>query len=237
MQPLTMMLEPQHCQATPAIAPYRDPSHGDAIIRSSDDAGFHVYKRRIADISSVFSDIFSLPITSKPVINVSETSKVWKKLLPICHLDEEPTLTLEDVRSLYEAGRKYIMVGVMSRMKVLLSTSEFLDQKPFVVYALACLFNVPSLPRSAAKRTLLLPVFPADTPDFSSVSGRAVYQLLDYRRRCGSAAQAAVTITPGKYTLPAFFTHNVRHHLGTTCGLPDCEKLAPVISVRYLALD
>lgn len=36
--------------------------------------------------------------------------------------------------------------------------------------------------------------------------------------------------------LRAYLAYSVRHHLGT-CGLPEWEKLAPFISVQYLAVD
>ena len=185
---------------------FRDPSVGDLIIRTSDDVDFHVDRRRLADASPVFSDMFSLPNAplteegepEKALVRVSEPSSTWEKLLPICYLTEaDESSMVSELLQLWEVGRKYHIAGVVSRMRGLLYSAFHLDDKPFVVYALACALDMPSVARVAAKRTLQYPVFP-DTPEFAAISARALYQLLDYRRRCGEAAGAVFTTGPAK---------------------------------------
>lgn len=188
----------------PQASPYRDPAAGDVIIRTSDGIEFHIHRRRISDISSVFADKFSLPTYTstaanyekkqKPVIDVSESSKVWEKLLPLCYLANEPSFSLEDIRLLIEAGRKYDIPGVTTRMRALLFGQHFLEHHPFVVYALACVGGFEYVARAAARRTLSLPVYPEHAEEFSCITGEALYRLFEYRKRCGLAA-SAVTYT------------------------------------------
>ncbi|RDX45517.1 hypothetical protein OH76DRAFT_943534 [Lentinus brumalis] len=198
--------------------PYRDPSVGDLIIRTSDNVDFHIHHRRIADVCPIFADMATLsdtpsnPISNsgemeKAVVHVSETSRVWEKLLPICYLAEEPSLALEDIQNILEAGRKYAMAGVASRMRMALLLSDFLEQKPFSVYALACAAGFDDVARLAARRTLRFPIYPQDTPEFATVTARALYRLFDYRQRCGIAASAVVTWRVGStIRIPAWMS-------------------------------
>ena len=217
--------------------PYRDPSVGDLIIRTSDGIEFHVHRRRIADASPVFADMFLLPDGAstdqekqeKALVDVSESSKIWEKLLSICYLEDSPP-RMEDLMHLWEAGRKYNIAGVMNRMKGFLNSSFYMDEKPFAVYALACALDVPEVARAAARRSLLHPVFPYDTPEFSAVSGRAVFQLLDYRRRCGAAAKAIVNLRHANWRnpLPAWCSESEIRGEFRTCGSTACHNQSPV---------
>ncbi|KAI0357900.1 hypothetical protein OH77DRAFT_1519208 [Trametes cingulata] len=169
---------------------YRDPSVGDLIIRTSDGVDFHVHQRRLADVSPVFSDMFSLPqptsgkerADEKPVIGVSEGSVLWSKLLPILYVAEEPDLSLEDIRDLLEAGRKYDMPGIRSRMKTHLLQAAFLERRPYSVYALACGAGFEDVKLAAARSTLRMSEPEPGAQDFlPAESGRAMYKLLEYR--------------------------------------------------------
>ncbi|CDO74336.1 hypothetical protein BN946_scf184850.g8 [Trametes cinnabarina] len=85
---------------TAPLPAYRDPSEGDVVIRTSDQVDFHVDQRRLVDVSTVFADILSIPqppstgsaSVKKPVIDVSESSALWYKLLPLIYNDSEPLL-------------------------------------------------------------------------------------------------------------------------------------------------
>ena len=48
-------------QPTGEHASYRDPAHGDFVVRTSDLVEFHVDRARLAFASSVFADMFSIP--------------------------------------------------------------------------------------------------------------------------------------------------------------------------------
>ncbi|KAI0633994.1 hypothetical protein C8Q77DRAFT_1156856 [Trametes polyzona] len=181
---------------------YQDSSIGDLIIRTSDQVDFYVLGRRIADVSPIFSAMFSLPQAPKdaqegegrPVVDVSEPSAVWKKLLPLIHVDVEPELSLEDIRALTEASRKYELPGVRSRMRIHLLRPALLEERPFDMYAFACAQGLEDVALAAARLTLRLPTVPPAASDFAHVSGRAVVRLLQYRRDCVNAARAAIAV-------------------------------------------
>ncbi|KAI0365022.1 hypothetical protein BV20DRAFT_1056765 [Pilatotrama ljubarskyi] len=194
-------------------SPYRDPSVGDLIIRTSDGVDFHVHRRRVADASSVFSDMFTHPqpaadeakAGSKPVVEVSERSGVWSKLLPIIYVAEEPYLTLEDVRDLLEAGRKYKMPGTRSRMKTHLLRPEFLEAQPYPVYALAVTAGLEDVARVAARRTLRVASPGTAAQGFilpTDAAGRAMYKLMEYRAAACLRAVDAVKINSQSITQP-----------------------------------
>ncbi|KAI0689754.1 hypothetical protein C8T65DRAFT_834557 [Cerioporus squamosus] len=193
--------------SSPKHLPYRDPSIGNLIIRTSDGIDFHLHHRRIADVCPIFADMATLPDRlvdasssagdkEKAVVQVSETSKVWEKLLPICHLTEEPPLSLEDIQCLLEAARKYDMVGVASRMRTALLHPDFLEKKPYAVYALACAGGFEDVAQRAARRTLRYSIYPEDCPEYTSITGRAFFRLFEYRQECGLAASSAVLSSP-----------------------------------------
>ncbi|TBU52884.1 hypothetical protein BD310DRAFT_201020 [Dichomitus squalens] len=191
-------------------APYRDPSVGDLILRSSDGVDFYVHGQRLGDVSPVFSGMISRPrnpsLPEREVVLVSEASVIWERLLPMCYLHEVPAIALGDMRQLWEAGRKYGLVGVMGWIQALLFNSSYLHSDPFVVYSLACVFGMAPLARLAAKHTLRFPEIP-DISEFAFINGRAVYHLCVYRKKCGIAAQAAVTHkTKGRSYLPEWCT-------------------------------
>ncbi|KAI0689755.1 hypothetical protein C8T65DRAFT_672602 [Cerioporus squamosus] len=223
--------------------PYRDASVGDLIIRTSDDVEFHVHHRRVADVCPIFADMATLPDhpsdtgeREKAVVQVSETSKVWEKLLPICHLAEEPPLSLGDIQNLLEAGRKYGMTGVASRMRTALLHPDFLEKKPYAVYALACAGGFEDVALLAAQRTLRFPIYPQDSPEFASITGRALYRLFDYRQRCGIAASAVVaseTTSGGIFYCPPSITYP-EICKAQTCGRNGSRCATPSTAAYFL---
>ncbi|TBU38733.1 hypothetical protein BD309DRAFT_971250 [Dichomitus squalens] len=210
-------------------ARYRDPSVGDLILRSSDGVDFYVHGQRLGDVSPVFSGMISLPrnpsLPEREVVLVSEASGIWERLLPMCYLHEVPAIALGDMRQLWEAGRKYGLVGVMGWIQALLSNSSYLHSDPFVVYSLACVFGMAPLARLAAKHTLRFPEVP-DIPEFAFINGRVVYHLYVYRKKCGIAAQAAVTHkTKGRSYLPEWCTEMK----GIRSEISACSATCPLI--------
>ncbi|RPD55408.1 hypothetical protein L227DRAFT_588488 [Lentinus tigrinus ALCF2SS1-6] len=162
--------------AAPQHQPYRDSAIGDVIIRTSDGVC------PVIDASPVFADMFALGREAA----AADGEKPDIALLPFCHLAEEPPITLDDISLLLEAGRKYRMVAV---------TWQFLYEKPFAVYTLACMTGVPRVAALAARRTLAGPLYLEYAKEYRYVSGLALYNLLDFRRRCGIAAADVVSIT------------------------------------------
>ncbi|EIW53671.1 uncharacterized protein TRAVEDRAFT_52789 [Trametes versicolor FP-101664 SS1] len=214
--------------------PYRDPSVGDLTIRTSDKIEFHVHRRRIADVSPVFSDMFSLPgppadgKIEKQVVDVSEPSAIWSKLLPLVHVDE-PTLSLADIYNLLVASDKYQMTGIKNRMRTHLLRSDVLDDSPYAVYALACYGCFEDVAGVAARRTLKLPVYPQTVPEFAYVSGRAIYRLLEYRQKCAAAARAAIKVVPTTPATSSFTWLSNGCPDSKTCDTRVCRRTSIVV--------
>ncbi|KAI0672524.1 hypothetical protein C8Q78DRAFT_757088 [Trametes maxima] len=212
---------------------YHDPSIGDLCIRTSDGVEFHVEKRRIADASSVFSDMISFPqvpsegpnslADGKPVVSVSEASATWENLLAILLPPNDPDLTLEDIGDLLEAGKKYALhESFFVSMKYRLWNSRFLENNPLYVYALACGHGFRSVAQEAARYSLQIPVLvlaePSKLPAFRLLSGVAIYHLLDFRKHCANAAVARVRVKHG-----ARYPWIGRGHIIKGCSDPLCS--------------
>lgn len=217
-----------HLPAYPSdYSPYRDPRVGDIILRTSDGIQLYVHRRRIVDASTVFADMFSLASPSliasekKRTIDVSESSTVWEKLLPFVYLAEEPTLALDDIHALIEAGKKYHIPGVTSHVRFQLFRPDFLEQQPLAVYALACSAGYIDVARAAARRTLRIPIYPTFTKELSHVTGNAVYNLLEFRRKCGIAASSAVMVK-NERGIPEWMESNITTGMGV-CNAPICK--------------
>ncbi|RPD70734.1 hypothetical protein L226DRAFT_574618 [Lentinus tigrinus ALCF2SS1-7] len=170
-----------------------------------------------------------------PVIDASpvfaDIGAVWEKLLPFCHLAEEPPITLDDISLLLEAGRKYRMVAVTWRMCAYLCHPEFLYEKPFAVYTLACMTGVPRVAALAARRTLAGPLYLEYAKEYRYVSGLALYNLLDFRRRCGIAAADVVSITSSNQ-VPAWMQSSPVLLDMKTCGSGACYAAGRIVYVH-----
>ena len=58
--------------------------------------------------------MFSLPkrdkaSSDKPIVDVQEATTVWTHILSFCYFRPRPSLTIDDVHALLEAGHKYQM--------------------------------------------------------------------------------------------------------------------------------
>ncbi|KAI0654182.1 hypothetical protein C8Q70DRAFT_541143 [Cubamyces menziesii] len=184
-------------------APYQDPAQGDLILRTSDGIQYHVLQRRLADVSPVFSNIFLRlsPLSEgeeleEPVVDVSEPSCAWIKVLPLVYNAKEPDLSLEDIGNVIGITKTYRMEGVQSRMRTHLLGRNFVDTDPHTVYLLACAGGFEDIARIAARAwTLYVPNKLPETSAYDAVSGRTIYRLLEYRRRCAQAAVAAIKVS------------------------------------------
>lgn len=184
---------------------YRNPRVGDLIIRTTaDEVDFHVYKAIIAAASVVFTDMLSIPQPSpattgdsdKPSVDVAESSVVWETLIMLCYAPRPPTPEdfedLDAVRAILDAGVKYRMDVAVEYARLGLLLPRFVEEKPFVVYALGCAYKLPDVTRAAARHSLRLPIYFEYSKELDLLSPRAYHHLFDYRRECGAVAQMLV---------------------------------------------
>lgn len=184
-----------------APAPFNKPT-ADLILRSSDSVGFRVRKAILAEASSVFEDMFSLPSIPQthdpdsdacgvPVVEVTEGSRTLECLLRLCYpVDEMPLRTLGQASGLLEAARKYAMDGALRYLGQRLLS--FAEASPVQVFALAVRFELEHEVELAAARAFLN--FSASNDrlrglkDLRHISASAYLSLLDYRDSCATAA-------------------------------------------------
>ena len=180
------------------LAQYRNHDHGDLILRTSDNVDFHVVHHRLADSLIPFDPTLPQPrnngIAEKAVVTVSESSKVWEHIIPICHVtaSEAPLSDLDIIHELLKTAEKYGLEDMMpSHMRYILLQPELLDKDPYRVYAVAHAHGIFDVALVAAQRTLSHPFTHCDNFEaLSCISASTYLALLQYRKRCGMAAKA-----------------------------------------------
>nr|VWP00624.1 Efflux pump DEP3 (Depudecin biosynthesis cluster protein 3) [Ganoderma boninense] len=231
---------------------YLNPTTGDLIIRTPnpDSTDFHVHRCIIANLSPVFADMFSLPAPGacdtagpdKPVVDVQEPAAVWTHILSFCHFAPRPSsLTIDDVHALLEAARKYQMPGVTDWMRRTLA-DEFVDKQPLSAFGLACAYKLDDLARRAARASLLLPANFAFVKELDLIPTRQYHRLLEYRRRCLSAARTILSWESGSWRSPSWLSdmsdigrYNRALHVLRSLNKP--SKLGPHVGREYQVND
>ncbi|OAX40164.1 hypothetical protein K503DRAFT_21762 [Rhizopogon vinicolor AM-OR11-026] len=185
-----------------ANAPFDNLANCDIILRSADGVNFHVFKLILSLVSPVFQGMFMLPqgisqpdASSVPVVPMAESSTTLESLLLLCYPAATPTFdSLDDVKAVLEAARKYVMITVLGRAKDLVF-AQFLPTDSLGLYALSCMFGWQQHARMAAIRTLEINLKDLGRPggEFAGmrdISAFDYHKLLVYHYECGIAAQA-----------------------------------------------
>lgn len=218
-------------QALANYHPFTNPASGDVIICTPDQTRFYVHRVIIANASPVFADMFSFPQPisngEKPVVDVTESDKVWHLLLEFCYLrTDEPSLPLHDILGLLEAARKYRMAAITAWMRRTLSRPENAELQALRTYAIACAYYLPDVARLAARGYLSVnlrlpsPVGHKKATELDFISATQYARLLDYHRRCSDAAVAALTLTFEHGSLPSL----VLMHQAVVGGCRRCRS-------------
>ncbi|EIW53683.1 uncharacterized protein TRAVEDRAFT_52800 [Trametes versicolor FP-101664 SS1] len=180
--------------------PFNDPASGDFIIRAPSGKKFYVDRSIIVNASPIFRDMFSLPPCSsdgeKPVVDVTESSTVWRLLLQFCYLrTDEPLLPLAMIRILLEAAKKYQMAAVKTWMQRTLSRPDYVHYSVALrTYAIACAYGLPDVARLAARGyRKAFDDKEQQGEELDLISARQYKHLLDYHERCCAAAQTAIS--------------------------------------------
>ncbi|KZP19336.1 hypothetical protein FIBSPDRAFT_744018, partial [Athelia psychrophila] len=152
--------------ATDASAPFDDPK-ADVILRSSDNVDFRCHKLLLSLASAFFEGMFLLPQPSAEgddakkdglhVVPMEERALVLETILRLCHpssIGLPPVMDLGDIKSLFDAARKYAMEEAEKIIRSTLVSAPFLEKKPLRVYVIACVLRLTSEARIAAAATL-----------------------------------------------------------------------------------
>ncbi|OCH91530.1 hypothetical protein OBBRIDRAFT_775130, partial [Obba rivulosa] len=170
-------------------------SIADTVLRTADDVDFRVHSVILAEASTVFKTMFSLPqpeqvtrdhasqsVDGRPIITITETSEVMDSLLRLIYPVADPVLpTLQTVRPVLAAALKYGMEEATSLMKKALCS--FGEENPLGVWAVACTLRLEKEARKAAEWSMKLPeildvdVFP---PEMGEVSAWTYHRLAMY---------------------------------------------------------
>lgn len=174
----------------------------DAVLRTSDNVEFHVWKGILIEASPVFADMFEISgnsqhvslsggddpsaRTSLPSVTILEPSTVIDTLLRTCYPLPRPTFaSLDTLKPVLAAAHKYQMEGVLELLKEELSKHAHLA--PLRVYVIAMRFDRPDAAGVAARH--FLAQTPADeyVSELEDCSAGTYHRLLAYRKQCAQA--------------------------------------------------
>ncbi|TFY79738.1 hypothetical protein EWM64_g4268 [Hericium alpestre] len=187
---------------------FNDSPGADVIVRSGgeDPVDFLAHKCILSAASPFFMTMFSLPqaqqtpsLSPLPVIEMSEEAFILEPLLQFIYpIPDPPVSSLDTLVSLLCAATKYDMSGVISRLRELLVSPNFLRESPVRVFAIASRFELEEEAKRASQHTLHINVL--DCPlsdDLKHVTAFSYYRLLDLHRRRAEAAQKLLVMGDG----------------------------------------
>lgn len=188
-----------------------DSPHADAILRSSDGVDFRVRKAILAEASSVFQSMFSLPAEPAsdgasvsgssdaqdlPVVPMAEDRTSLEGMLRLCYPPDGSLrkMTLDTISRVFPVLRKYTLDRAEAYVvETLYSMAETASLR---VYCLSIQYELEeNLVRTAARAFLDESVHSVHTyndVELDYVSASAYIQLLGYHRRCAVAARHAI---------------------------------------------
>ncbi|KAF8998792.1 hypothetical protein BDQ17DRAFT_1247291, partial [Cyathus striatus] len=144
-----------------ANEPFNDVQSSDTIFRTSDGIDFYIHRVVLFLASPFFRDMFSLPQppssdTTKPIIVITESSKILDPLLRYCYPVDYPEFpdnnsdTLALIGDALEAALKYQLTVATKILKGHLRT--FSKDHPLHAYAIACRLQLEEEASLAAHR-------------------------------------------------------------------------------------
>ena len=175
-----------------------DMSDANLIIQSCDLVNFRVHKRTLAMSSPIFNAMFSLPqprpskkevVDGLPVLRLSEDSEVLSGLITMLYpIPSWLPNSYAKALTLLSASQKYEMVGVQSRIHAEIQNREFpplTGPETFRSYAISSSGELSSEREKLARQTLNFPMtFEYLCDELPSFKGRALCDLVDFRKRC-----------------------------------------------------
>ncbi|KAH7913940.1 hypothetical protein BJ138DRAFT_1144800 [Hygrophoropsis aurantiaca] len=202
--------QPDSEAATVAHAgPSIDAADADIILRSSDGANFRTYKFILSFVSPVFRTMLSLPqppgeaapssplpSLTPPIITLQEDGHTLNKLLTPCYPGYGVSLdSLDDLRAVLRAADKYDIQSVLDSVREWMVISPLLQINPLHFYMISCAQGWEAVARLSATKVIETVDFcrlegaQRYIPEMEDASAGAYHRLLEYRTRCGAAAQ------------------------------------------------
>ncbi|KAJ3544088.1 hypothetical protein NM688_g5779 [Phlebia brevispora] len=181
-----------------AQAPFND-SDADFVLETSDKVTFRLLSHIMSRASPIFHDMLGVPhpsaadaspsdyVDGKPVVRVTEDSKIMDAFLRCCYPVPHSTLGIEQLVAVYTAGDKYAVEAV--KRHVVNELSRYIPQTEHSLraYLLACHFGLRDEMERAAKQTLemrkddLLHIW---YPELDLIQASFFTRLLNFRQRC-----------------------------------------------------
>ena len=182
-----------------------DSADADVILSTIDEGStkeFFVHRCILAAASPFFHDMFTLPqgdmtrLEKRPIIPVSEPSKVLDTLLRFVYPVPDPTIgSFEELTLILGAAIKYDFTTVVSSLRKHLISPHYLQSFPIRVYALACRYELDEEMRIASRYTLDINLLDAPPmEDLKYITGYSYYRLLNLQRQRSKAAQNLLRI-------------------------------------------
>lgn len=158
-----------------------DDTNADIILRAADGVDFRVIRAFLTTASQGFRDMFAaqslLPTTNRtdgtvnsddvkdglPIVRLEEADYILRPLLELIYPMDNPILKdVHQIRLLIRALDKYVVEGFMKTREEMLK--GVLKEKPHLVYAIACRFNMHKIADQAAVETLRSPMMLTSGP-------------------------------------------------------------------------
>ncbi|KAF8630128.1 hypothetical protein AX15_003084 [Amanita polypyramis BW_CC] len=188
--------QPNTTQADPpakAPEPFDSTVNGNVILRSSDLVDFFVIEGLIRLVSPFFDGMFPLKkhheIDGRPIINLSEDSKVLHALLSMIypHIDEPVMGDYHLCKQVLQAARKYKISIIEKKLRKL--AMALVDKEPLRMYAMAISLGWDEVAKIAALNTLSQPLRDMTfVQEMCQITGADLFSLMRYRFTCAEEA-------------------------------------------------
>ncbi|KAF8648523.1 hypothetical protein AX16_006228 [Volvariella volvacea WC 439] len=178
---------------------FRFPTYDADLILVTEESrpqSFYVHQNILSMASPFFKDMLSLPqppsdSKALPRIPVAESARTLELLLQFVYPVPDPAVTsLDDLAPVIAAAHKYDFVAILSSLRRILVTPEFLEKNPARVFAIATRFEFEEEAKLSSRYTLKENLLEAPlNDDLHHLSAYSYHQLLHLHRRRAVAAQ------------------------------------------------
>ena len=226
-------MQPSECPIPPFVPSCSNVSDANIILRSSDQVNFRVRQSVLAMSSPFFEDLLSLPqppdgeiVDGLPVVQLSEDASLLSILVSQLYpISSVPPSSYEEVFALLAACQKYDMTSIQSHVRSEIKLGTFpapFEAESFTAYAIASKTGLIPEMENAARLTLGYPMtFESLGEALRSFEGRALCDLVSYRKRCRDSLVSCVD---------SYFSVRSRCQIWVGCREPFPQNGVPVNS-------
>jgi hypothetical protein len=195
---LALVKEEPTCENSdpPSVPLCLDIPDANIVVRSSDQANLRVHKSVLAMSSPFFKDLLSLPqppddelFDGLPVVQLSEDAGLLINLISLLYpIPPVIPSSYEKVFALLAACQKYDMVSIQSYIRAEIKRGTFpapVGAEAFRGYVIASVMGlIPEMESAACLTLVYLMTFESLGEGLQSFNGRALCDLVRYRKRC-----------------------------------------------------